>query len=56
MQSVLEEARESYASEIIVELQSETTEDLESNVERIAEWVRTWRRDRGHTNTNDDET
>ena len=43
MQVVLEDARESYASEIIVELQSETTEDLEANVARIVEWIQAWR-------------
>ncbi|KAH8120096.1 P-loop containing nucleoside triphosphate hydrolase protein [Phellopilus nigrolimitatus] len=47
MQSVLDEARESYAQEVIVELQSESTDDLESNVDRIMQWVRTWRSDRG---------
>lgn len=47
MQTILEDARESYVQEIIVELKSESTEDLESNVERLAQWVRTWRSDRG---------
>ena len=47
MQTVLDEARESYASDIIVELKSESTEDLESNVERIVQWIKSWRRDRG---------
>ncbi|KAG8923290.1 factor activating pos9 [Tulasnella sp. 419] len=47
MQTVLDEARESYAEEIIVELQSEGTSDLESNVARITAWVEAWRRDRG---------
>ena len=45
MQQVLEDARESYAEEIIVELKSENTEDLESNVERIIQWVGQWRKD-----------
>jgi len=42
MQVVLEEARSSYAPEIVVELQSETSEDLESNVSRIIEWIMQW--------------
>ncbi|KAF9056309.1 AAA domain-containing protein [Panaeolus papilionaceus] len=42
MQVVLEEARSSYASEIVVELESETTEQLESNVSRIVAWVNSW--------------
>lgn len=45
LQTVLDDARESYAEEIIVELRSETTEDMESNVSRIVEWINNWRRD-----------
>jgi adenylate kinase len=40
MQVVLEEARASYQAEIVVELRSETMEDLESNVSRIVEWIK----------------
>ena len=43
MQTVLEEAREAYAEEIVVTLKSETTEDLESNVERIVQWTAAWK-------------
>lgn len=43
---VLDEARSSYAQEIVIELQSEGTEDLESNVQRIVQWVEAWRKDR----------
>lgn len=42
MQIVLEEARSSYAPEIVVELESENMENLESNVARIGEWIATW--------------
>lgn len=45
MQVLLDEAQESYDANIVVELQSNSSEDLESNVERIATWVRGWRRD-----------
>jgi adenylate kinase len=45
MQVVLEEARSSYPTEIIVELQSQTTEDLESNVTRIISWIEAWKND-----------
>ncbi|CAB3367142.1 Hypothetical predicted protein [Cloeon dipterum] len=38
-QTILEEAKESYAQEIVHELQSNTPEDMESNVERICSWV-----------------
>jgi len=43
MQTILDDARESYAPEIIIELRSETTEDLESNVTRIAQWIDNWK-------------
>jgi adenylate kinase len=42
MQVVLEEARSSYPSEIIVEFKSEGMEQLESNVTRIVEWITAW--------------
>jgi adenylate kinase len=43
MQVVLEEAKESYAPEIVHELQSNTLTDLDSNVERIASWYENWK-------------
>lgn len=43
MEVVLSEARESFAAEIVVELKSEDTCDLEANVARIVEWVNAWR-------------
>ena len=46
MEVVLDEARSSYAQEIVVDLQSEATEDLESNVQRIVQWIEAWKRDR----------
>ena len=49
MEVVLDEARSSYAQEIVVELQSEGTEDLESNVARIVQWIEAWQKDRGHS-------
>lgn len=45
MQVLLEEARESYDEDIVVELTSDGTEDIESNVERIEAWVTDWQRD-----------
>ena len=47
MQVVLEEARSSYPAEIIVELQSENTEQLEANVARIVEWIKLWLKNQG---------
>lgn len=43
MEVVLDEARSSYAQEIVVELKSEGTEDLESNVARIVQWIQAWK-------------
>lgn len=43
---VLDEAREAYMEEIVVELQSETVQDMESNVTRIIKWIGDWQRDR----------
>ncbi len=45
MEVLLEEARESYDAEIIVELTSNTSEDMESNIERIEVWLEQWRKD-----------
>ncbi|KAF2742254.1 P-loop containing nucleoside triphosphate hydrolase protein [Sporormia fimetaria CBS 119925] len=45
MQVLLEEARESYKEEIVVELRSEENGDLEGNLERIEQWVEGWRKD-----------
>ena len=46
MQVLLEEAREAYDEEIVVELESNEPEDIESNVDRIGIWIENWRRDR----------
>ena len=46
MQVLLDEARESYKEEIVVELRSESTEDVEGNLERVETWVENWKRDR----------
>ncbi|KAF8605037.1 hypothetical protein BDV93DRAFT_521920 [Ceratobasidium sp. AG-I] len=45
MQTVLDEAKASYAEEIVVELKSESTEDLEANVSRICSWIDNWMND-----------
>lgn len=39
MQVVADEARDSYKEDIIWELPSNTLEDMESNVAKIAEWI-----------------
>jgi adenylate kinase len=45
MEVLLNEAREAYDEEIVVELRSESTEDIDANVERIETWIRNWRKD-----------
>ncbi|KAH8835147.1 P-loop containing nucleoside triphosphate hydrolase protein [Flagelloscypha sp. PMI_526] len=45
MQVVLEEARQSFATEIIVELQSDSMEDIEANVSRMVDWIKAWQLD-----------
>jgi len=42
MQIVLDEARDSYAPEIVIELCSEGPQDIESNTNRIREWILSW--------------
>jgi adenylate kinase len=46
MQVVLDEARESYAAEIVHECPSNTVEDMESNVKRVEQWIYQWLNDR----------
>jgi adenylate kinase len=43
MEVLLQEARESYDEEIVVELTSNTSDEMESNVERIETWIANWR-------------
>jgi adenylate kinase len=43
MQVLLDEARESYDEEIVVELQSATAEEMDSNLERIEAWLKQWK-------------
>nr|POE65302.1 adenylate kinase isoenzyme 6 like hbr1 [Quercus suber] len=47
MEVLLEEAREAYDSEIVVELRSEKTADIDANVERIETWMANWKKDHG---------
>jgi adenylate kinase len=42
MEVLLQEARDSYDEEIIVELTSNNTDEIESNVERIEVWIQDW--------------
>lgn len=40
---LLEEARESFDIDIVVELNSEDNDDVESNCARISAWVEAWK-------------
>ena len=42
-QMILEEAKDSYKTEIVHELQSNTPEDFERNLSQIEEWINQWR-------------
>ena len=44
MEVLLQEARDSYDEEIVVELTSNTSDDMESNIERIEAWITQWKR------------
>ena len=48
MEVVLAEARDAYPAEAIVELKSETNDDVEQNVARIMDWIQAWRSARGY--------
>lgn len=39
---ISDEAREAYAADIIVELQSESERDLEENIGRMVTWINNW--------------
>ena len=45
MQVVLDEAHESYREDIVIELRSDTLEDIESNVQRVLQWMQQWAAD-----------
>jgi len=45
MQVVLDEAREAYGEEHVVELQSNTEADLDSNLQRLQLWVEQWQKE-----------
>jgi len=43
MDVIIQDARESYAEEIVVELRSESADEVEENVARIVGWVEAWK-------------
>lgn len=49
MRVVLDEAKESYAQEIVVELNSNSIQEMEQNVQRVAQWYNQWILDHAHS-------
>lgn len=43
MEVLLQEAKDSYDAEIVVELQSVTADEMESNIDRIEGWLNQWK-------------
>ncbi|KAI7693349.1 hypothetical protein KC353_g18541, partial [Hortaea werneckii] len=56
MEVLLQEARDAYDEEMVVELRSESTEDIDSNVQRLESWIKQWRKDHGKEEAADVET
>jgi len=46
-QTLLDEAREAYAAEVVHELPSNTPDQVEENVERISQWIQAWKANHG---------
>ncbi|KAJ5539176.1 Adenylate kinase isoenzyme [Penicillium frequentans] len=46
---LLEEAREAFDEEIVVELNSEEDGDVDSNCARVTQWVNNWKKQHGET-------
>ncbi|KAF4634654.1 hypothetical protein G7Y89_g3453 [Cudoniella acicularis] len=44
MEVLLQEARDAYDEEIVVELRSDTAEEMENNIERIESWITNWKK------------
>lgn len=45
MEVLLQEAHEAFDGEIVIELTSNTADEMETNVDRIEAWTRQWRKD-----------
>lgn len=55
MEIILSDARDAYAPEIVIELQSDTKDEIESNCQRIATWAKQWIVDNTHEGSDDEE-
>jgi adenylate kinase len=45
MEVILQEARDAYDEEIIVELTSNTSDEMDTNIDRIEAWMIQWKKD-----------
>lgn len=45
MQVVLDEAKEAYEQEVVHEVQSNTIEEMEANIDRVEGWIKQWTSD-----------
>lgn len=45
MDVLIQEAREAYEKEMVVELTSNGTDEMESNIDRIESWITQWKAD-----------
>lgn len=45
MEVLLQEARESFDEEMVVELTSNSSEEMESNMDRVEAWIKQWKSD-----------
>lgn len=45
MEVLLQEAREAFDEEIVIELTSNDSDEMETNVDRIEGWVKQWKID-----------
>ena len=48
MEVLLQEARDSYDEEIVVELQSDDLDQIDENLERIQTWIENWKKDHAY--------
>ncbi|PKS05218.1 hypothetical protein jhhlp_008589 [Lomentospora prolificans] len=53
MDVLIQEARDAYDDEIVIELTSNTSEEMEENIERIEQWVKQWKLDHGLLGSSD---
>lgn len=45
MEVLLQEARDSYDEEIVIELTSNSSDEMDTNVDRVEAWVKQWKLD-----------